>query len=169
MNFKQMILVDFLLNNFLKSVTKKDYQLVFELDGRIYTGIFAPKNNYGLPTIYEYKFWGYDINHHTFQSDKSQELRSAFFKHVFGENASTTQKLLEQYSENLQYLILNDVISVVLNTDPEQIFATNVEFPEVIQGLRNMENGTKFDHYIVTGRKFTPVSFIESTKDEWLQ
>lgn len=164
-----MILVDFLLNNFLKSVTGKNYQLVFELDDRIYTGTFSPKNGSGIPSTYTYNpGWEYDLNDRTFQPGKAQELRSALFEHVFGKDASVSESMYKQYSDDLQHLILRDVISVISNLDPDSIFADNVDFPEIILNLENMENGTKFDHYIVNDRSFTPVSFIESKNDKWL-
>lgn len=161
MNFKKMILVDYLLNNILNGAGKVKHRLVFELNNQTYTGDFTPKNEHGFPIVYRYEpGWAFNEYHWAFKSEKRQELRSALFAHVFGSNSSGNQAFSE-YINDLQHLVLYDVVNVVSELNEDDYFADDVEFPEVILNLKNMETNQTFDHYIVTGREFTPVSFIE--------
>lgn len=50
-----MILADYLLNDILKDLDSYGYQLVCELDNKLYTGEFSLKNESGHPVVFYFK------------------------------------------------------------------------------------------------------------------
>lgn len=161
MDFKQMILVDHLLNNTFNSWNRPNIKLVFELGDKIYAGNFTPKNDNGDPTSYYFNQYlgGFDTKI-IFSSDNSQRLRSLLFKHIFGESSENIGHSFEYYIQNLKHLVLKDVIDVVSQVDTEDYFPNELEVPEIILNLENLETSQKFDYYIATNKSFRPVSFI---------
>lgn len=162
MNFKQMILIDHLLNNTINGWNRPNSKLIFELDNKIFTGNFTPKNNNGEPVSYYFHEYlgGFDTKV-IFNSDSSQQLRTLLFKHVFGKSADNTGNAFEHYITNLKHLVLNDVIDVISKVDTKDYFPDNLKVPEILYGLENVVTGQKFDYYIATNKTFKPVSYID--------
>lgn len=162
MNFKQMILVDHLLNNIFGSWDRPNSKLIFELDGKIFTGNFTPKNDNGEPVSYypHQNFVMFDTKR-IFSSEASASLRSALLEHVFGESLENADNYFKYYIQNLKHLVLNDVIEVISQVDTDDYFPDEIIIPEILLDLENVETGKKFDYYIATNKKFNPVSFID--------
>ncbi|MER2001289.1 MAG: hypothetical protein ABS862_01600 [Carnobacterium inhibens] len=159
MNYKQMVLTDFLLNNILSI---SDFKLVFEMDNKLYTGDFTKKTANGYPTIDFFSpGWGYETNENILDSAKRQELRIGFFNYTFGENAKLGNRVFEQYTQNMHHLILKDITGYISNLE-KNYFDEDIVIPEVILGLKNIETNQSFEHYLVIGKEFNPVSFIKS-------
>lgn len=157
MNYKQMILTDFLLNNIL-SIT--EFDLVFEMDNKLYTGDFTKKNSNGYPTVDFFSSgYGFDINESILDSAKRKELRSGFFNYTFGENSQYGNRVVEQYTQKMYHLILKDITGYIFSLE-KNYFDEDIVIPEVIQNLKNIETKQYFEHYLVLGKEFNPVSFI---------
>lgn len=165
MDFKQMILTEYLINNILNGFGESDFKLVFEMDKHIYTGSFWSKgeNNQYTLTVYREDF-GYMPESNLFHNENMQELRSAVFRKAFGESERVVNESFEHYTQNLRHLVFNDVVGVISETDYDKYFNDKVVFPETIFDLKRLDGNLELPNYLASDKTFNPVSFIEQAK-----
>lgn len=169
MDYKKIILVNHFINTIINKNTEKKYELVFEMKGKAYTGLFLDVDEYGHEFFLEYNRTypgvGYDKNNNIFMTnhqDAVQTIRSAFFEYAFGPDKDQQfHPDMKKYTSR-PCMVFKDIVNFVSEYDTD---SHNIEInhSNLIQDLKNIDTEKQLDFYLSLDDDFTPVSLIDNS------
>lgn len=163
MDHKEMILVEYLIENVLNRESDKDYQMVFKINSALYSGrmLQQRKNNNGFTRNYILKRQSYGFYEETyFYNTNNGAMDEKLREYFFADNNldSDSFKSLLHYPS----VIFSKIVDLVSKIDyVDNHFKEPYEIPPVLYDLTNLDTKQSFDFYLLNGEVLSPVSLIE--------
>lgn len=160
MDYKKLILIEHIIRTIVNKNSENQYELVFKMNGQLYTGTFLNYENQGRYFVPYFEVsWGYENNKDPFlvsRESQLQHIRSAYFAFAFKGAKNFGRDTLSDYA-SLPEFVLRDMVEFV-NVFESEVFNPDVEFPNCIYSLKNIETEKMLDFYFLTDEVITPVS-----------